>query len=96
MHMYIHSTISLSFSLRFCTQRDELLIASISSSITYRNQGRTQEQNEYICMHYKYKGGLPGVPKVFCSEGPLFRRFVVPNSRPIRVLPVLFVVDFTF
>ena len=38
--------ISLSFSLRFCTQRDERLIASISSSTTKntnRNQGRTQE-----------------------------------------------------
>ena len=38
--------ISLSFSLRFCTQRDERLIASISSStttITNRNPGITQE-----------------------------------------------------
>ena len=25
--------------------------------------------------------GLPGVPKVFCSEGPLFRRFIVPKVR---------------
>ena len=38
--------ISLSFSLRFCTQRDERLIASISSStttITCMNPGRTKE-----------------------------------------------------
>ena len=38
--------ISLSFSLRICTQRDERLIASISSpttTITNRNPGRTQE-----------------------------------------------------
>ena len=38
--------ISLSFSLRFCTQIDERLIASISSSTTTipnRNPGRTQE-----------------------------------------------------
>ena len=38
--------ISLSFSLRFCTERDERLIASLSSStttITNRNRGRTQE-----------------------------------------------------
>ena len=37
---------SLSFPLRFCTQRDERLVASISSStteITNRNPGRTQE-----------------------------------------------------
>ena len=38
--------ISISFSLRFYTKRDERLIASISSStttITNRNRGRTQE-----------------------------------------------------
>ena len=38
--------ISLSFSLCFCTQRDELLIASIflsSTTITNRNPGRTHE-----------------------------------------------------
>ena len=38
--------ISLSFSLRFCRQRDERLVASISLStrtITNRNTGRTQE-----------------------------------------------------
>ena len=38
--------ISLSFSKRFCTQRDERLIDSISSSsttITNSNTGRTQE-----------------------------------------------------
>ena len=38
--------ISLLFLLRFCTQRDEQLIASISSStttITNRNPGITQE-----------------------------------------------------
>ena len=38
--------ISLSFSLRFCTQRDERLIACIPSSattITNRNPERTQE-----------------------------------------------------
>ena len=38
--------ILLSFSLRFCTQRDERLIASLSSSnttITKMNPGRTQE-----------------------------------------------------
>ena len=38
--------ISLSFQLRFCTQRDERLIASISLStttITNRNPGRKQE-----------------------------------------------------
>ena len=40
--------ISLSFSLRFCTQRDERLIASVSSfttTITNRNQGITHEMN---------------------------------------------------
>ena len=39
---------SLSFSLGFCTQRDERLIASISSStttVTNRNPGITQEMN---------------------------------------------------
>ena len=38
--------ISLSFSLRFCAQRGERLIGSISSSttkMTNRNPGRTQE-----------------------------------------------------
>ena len=38
--------ISLSFSIRFCSQIDEPLVASISSSttmITNRNRGRTQE-----------------------------------------------------
>ena len=41
-----NNEISLSFSLRFCTERDERLIASISSStttITNRNPGITQE-----------------------------------------------------
>ena len=36
----------LSFSVRFCTKRDERLVASISSStttITNRNPGRSQE-----------------------------------------------------
>ena len=28
-----------------------------------------------------FLGGLPGVPKVFCSEGSLFRRFIVPRVR---------------
>ena len=39
--------ISLSFSLRFCTQREERLVASISSStttITNTNPGRTKER----------------------------------------------------
>ena len=41
-----NNEISISFSLRFCTQRDERLIASFLSStttITNMNPGRTQE-----------------------------------------------------
>ena len=35
--------ISLSFSLRFCTQRDERLIASSTTTIPNRNPKRTQK-----------------------------------------------------
>ena len=41
----------------------------------------------YVCayMHvYVHLYVLMGASR--CSEGPLFRRFVGPNSRPIRVL----------